>query len=100
MGLLRGLSAAGVVVPGEISVAGFDDIEFAEAYNPALTTVRQARRDIGAKAAEMLIDLVEGRALQAREIHVDAQMIVRESTAPRNPEKTRSRRRVIPIAAQ
>ncbi len=60
MGLVRQLSAAGVNVPSEISVAGFDDIEFAEAYNPSLTTIRQARREIGACAAQMLIDLIEG----------------------------------------
>jgi LacI family repressor for deo operon, udp, cdd, tsx, nupC, and nupG len=70
-------------VPGEISVAGFDDIEFAEAYNPSLTTIRQARREIGACAAQMLIDLIEGRDLAAREILIDADMIVRESTAQR-----------------
>ena len=47
-------------VPGNVSVAGFDDIEFAAAYNPALTTVRQARGEIGARAAAMLVDLIEG----------------------------------------
>ncbi len=87
MGLVRQLSAAGVSVPSEISVAGFDDIEFAEAYNPSLTTIRQARREIGARAAQMLIDLIEGRDLAAREIHIDAELIVRESTSVRANER-------------
>jgi LacI family transcriptional regulator, repressor for deo operon, udp, cdd, tsx, nupC, and nupG len=83
MGLLRVFAASGLRVPEQISVAGFDDIEFAEAYNPALTTVRQARSDIGARAAGLLIDLIEGRELPEREIQLDAEMILRESTAPR-----------------
>ncbi len=58
MGLIRGFTAAGLAVPDDISVAGFDDIEFAAAYIPALTTVHQSRRDIGARAAAMLIDLI------------------------------------------
>ena len=55
MGLIRGLSAAGVMVPHDVSVAGFDDIEFAEAYNPPITTVRQARREIGEQAADAAV---------------------------------------------
>ncbi len=62
MGLIRGLAAAGVTVPHDVSVAGFDDIEFAAAYNPAITTVRQARREIGEQAAALLLKLIDGEA--------------------------------------
>ena len=55
MGLIRGLTAADIVVPRDVSIAGFDDIEFAAAYNPPLTTVRQSRRDIGERAADLLL---------------------------------------------
>ena len=83
MGLIRGFVAAGVAVPDKISIAGFDDIEFASAYNPALTTVRQSRGDIGARAAAMLVDLMEGRRHPRREIRLPAEIIMRESTRPR-----------------
>jgi LacI family repressor for deo operon, udp, cdd, tsx, nupC, and nupG len=80
MGLIRGFTAAGVAVPDQISIAGFDDIEFAAAYNPALTTVRQSRGEIGARAAAMLIELMEGRKLNSREIRLAAEVIMRDST--------------------
>ena len=83
MGLIRGFVAAGVSVPDQISIAGFDDIEFASAYNPALTTVRQSRGDIGTRAAAMLVDLMEGRRLPRREIRLPAELVTRESTRPR-----------------
>ena len=83
MGLIRGFVAAGVSVPDQISIAGFDDIEFASAYNPALTTVRQSRGDIGTRAAAMLVDLMEGRRLPRREVRLPAEIVMRESTQPR-----------------
>jgi LacI family repressor for deo operon, udp, cdd, tsx, nupC, and nupG len=78
--LIRGFTAAGVAVPDKISIAGFDDIEFAAAYNPALTTVRQSRGDIGARAAAMLVELMEGRQLPGREIRLPAEVVMRDST--------------------
>jgi LacI family repressor for deo operon, udp, cdd, tsx, nupC, and nupG len=83
MGLIRGLSGAGVTVPRDISVAGFDDIEFAEAYNPPITTVRQARREIGEQAAMLLLKLIDGALAEKREIRLAAELVVRKSTAPR-----------------
>jgi LacI family repressor for deo operon, udp, cdd, tsx, nupC, and nupG len=83
MGLIRGFVAAGVSVPDKISIAGFDDIEFASAYNPALTTVRQSRREIGARAAAMLVDLMEGGQPANRQISLPAEIIMRDSTRPR-----------------
>jgi len=81
MGLIRGLSAAGVTAPGDVSIAGFDDIEFAEAYNPPITTVRQARREIGERAAELLLNLIDGDLPPKREIKLAAELVIRKSTA-------------------
>ena len=80
MGLIRGFTAAGVAVPGDISIAGFDDIEFAAAYNPALTTVRQSRSQIGACAAAMLIDLIQGNKLASSDVRLPAEIVMRDST--------------------
>lgn len=83
MGAIRALTAAGLSAPGDVSVAGFDDIEFAAAYNPSLTTVRQARTEIGARAAAMLVDLIEGRQPASREIRLPAEVVMRDSTRSR-----------------
>jgi LacI family repressor for deo operon, udp, cdd, tsx, nupC, and nupG len=83
MGLIRGFTAAGVAVPGTISIAGFDDIEFAAAYNPALTTVHQSRAEIGARAAAILVDLIEGRQPASREVSLAAEIVRRDSTRQR-----------------
>src|SRR3954469_16057026 len=83
MGLIRGFPAAGVSVPDKISIAGFDDIEFAAAYNPALTTVRQARREIGPQAAAMLISLMKGEQPASRQISLPAEIITRDSVRAR-----------------
>jgi LacI family repressor for deo operon, udp, cdd, tsx, nupC, and nupG len=80
MGLIRSLTAAGVVVPRDVSVAGFDDIEFAEAYNPPLTTVRQARREIGEQAAGLLLKLIAGKTPAQREFRLAAGLVIRKST--------------------
>ncbi len=80
MGLIRGFTAAGIAVPNRISIAGFDDIEFAAAYNPALTTVRQSRGDIGARAAAMLVDLMQGKTLRSRDVRLSAEIVMRDST--------------------
>jgi LacI family transcriptional regulator, repressor for deo operon, udp, cdd, tsx, nupC, and nupG len=80
MGLIRSLAAAGVVVPRDVSVAGFDDIEFAEAYNPPLTTVRQARREIGEQAAGLLLKLIAGETPVRREFRLAAGLVIRKST--------------------
>jgi LacI family repressor for deo operon, udp, cdd, tsx, nupC, and nupG len=89
MGLIRGFTAAGVAVPGTISIAGFDDIEFAAAYNPALTTVHQSRAEIGARAAAMLVDLIEGRQPASREVSLPAEIVLRESTRERRESTAR-----------
>jgi LacI family repressor for deo operon, udp, cdd, tsx, nupC, and nupG len=83
MGVIRAFVGAGLSVPGDVSVAGFDDIEFAGAYNPALTTVRQARGEIGARAAAMLVDLIEGRSPPARDVRLPAEIVARDSTRRR-----------------
>jgi LacI family repressor for deo operon, udp, cdd, tsx, nupC, and nupG len=85
MGVIRVLTAAGVAVPHQVSVAGFDDIDFAEAYIPSLTTMRQDRATLGETAARMLVDLMEGRELQQPHLEIDAEIVPRESTTVRPP---------------
>jgi LacI family transcriptional regulator, repressor for deo operon, udp, cdd, tsx, nupC, and nupG len=80
IGLMRALASAGLRVPEDISVAGFDDIEFAEMATPALTTIRQPRRALGREAASALLELLSGRTPPTR-IRLDTELIERASTA-------------------
>lgn len=59
MGAIRAASEAGVRVPDDLSVVGFDDIPFAEHTNPPLTTLRQDKHGLGAAAGEALIRRIE-----------------------------------------
>lgn len=59
-GALKALREAGLSVPGEVSVMGYDDIELAAAFNPALSTVRIAKIRLGQIAGEKLIAMIEG----------------------------------------
>jgi LacI family transcriptional regulator len=56
LGLLRGLGQAGVAVPGDLAVVGYDDIEFAADAAVPLTSVRQPKYQLGRAAAELLLD--------------------------------------------
>ena len=60
-GALAVLREHGLDVPGDVGVVTFDDDYFAQASQPALTTVRQPTLELGRTAADVLIDLVEGR---------------------------------------
>jgi LacI family transcriptional regulator len=80
VGVMRGLRAASVDVPGQISVLGYDDIVFAGQLAPALTTIRQPTYELGRAAAELL--LAEGRpGHRHREVRFTPELVVRQSTA-------------------
>lgn len=82
-GLMSTLTGNGVRVPEDISVIGFDDIELSEYYVPALTTIRQDRRALGARASSLLLDRIEAReaATGQAPVMVDVELVVRESAS-------------------
>ena len=83
IGAIRALREAGKRVPEDVSVVGFDDIQSAAYQNPALTTVRQPLRQMGAIAAETLLSRVNSpRSVDyPAEIVVKPELIVRSTTA-------------------
>jgi DNA-binding LacI/PurR family transcriptional regulator len=81
LGLIHGLVDLGRRVPRDVSVVGFDDVPEARFYLPSLTTVRQDFEQIGRVAVESLIRQIEGGAAP-QVAPLDAQLIVRDSTAP------------------
>jgi LacI family transcriptional regulator len=82
MGAIRAINEAGLGVPEDISVVGFDDIESAAYSNPALTTVRQPLQKMGEMAARTLLNLIEKREPYVAEITVEPEFVVRRSTGP------------------
>ncbi len=81
MGALNAIKRAGLRVPEDIAVIGYDDIPLASHTSPALTTVRQPTREQGRAAAEFLLRRIAGDREQPREEKTFAcELIIREST--------------------
>jgi DNA-binding LacI/PurR family transcriptional regulator len=91
IGAIRALREAGLRVPQDVSVVGFDDIQSAAFQNPGLTTVRQPLRTMGILAAEALIRQIAAPPdhVPAKQLMVDPELIVRESTCPPPTRKPR-----------
>jgi LacI family transcriptional regulator len=81
LGALRAAADAGVSVPGDLSIVGFDDIQLAAHLPVPLTTVRQDKAGLGAAAGEALTRCIDGAAATPVTT-LPVELIVRESTAP------------------
>ena len=83
IGAIRALRDSKLEVPRDVSVVGFDDVQSAAFQNPRLTTIRQPLRKMGVIAAETLLRRIArpDDASDARELVVEPELIVRESTA-------------------
>ena len=81
IGALRAIHDRSLRVPGDISVAGFDDLFLASYTQPPLTTVSQPKHQMGRLAAELLLRILGGHDEDAR-TEVRGDLIVRASTAP------------------
>jgi len=79
VGALRAIREAGLRVPEDIAVTGFDDMPFAARTDPPLTTVRQPIQRTGALAAETLIDLIDHPDSQPRRVVLPTDLVVRVS---------------------
>lgn len=79
IGALRALYEAGIRVPAEMAVVGFDGIEATAFTTPALTTVEHSREDLGRLAVETLIGLLDGRAPDMVDRVLPGRLVVRES---------------------
>jgi DNA-binding LacI/PurR family transcriptional regulator len=81
IGSIRAFQEAGLRVPEDVSVVGFDDILLALHNNPSLTTVRQPLEKMGELAARTLLDRIEDREEWVPEIAIEPEFVVRNSTA-------------------
>ncbi|WP_299845916.1 LacI family DNA-binding transcriptional regulator [uncultured Paracoccus sp.] len=79
------LHQRGISVPRDVSVIGFDDIELASHLTPALTTIRQPKRDLGRAAAGIIIDRIAGREIAEVTLLVPRLMLRDSTAAPAGP---------------
>lgn len=79
IGAVRAARAAGRLVPRDLAIVGFDDIEAAALFDPPLTTVKVNKRQMGVMAARRLVDLMAGEADVPVRSAVATQLLIRSS---------------------
>jgi LacI family transcriptional regulator len=79
IGLIKAAKKAGIVVPDQLAVVGYDDIPAAEVIEPTLTTVRQPKLEMGDFAINMIVDAIEGKERSEKQKELQTKFIVRES---------------------
>jgi LacI family transcriptional regulator len=83
MGAVYALRQAGLHVPRDMSIVGFDDIPEAAYFDPPLTTIRQSSYDMGVVATRVLIDAIESLKVMQGDIVLDVQFVSRASVMPK-----------------
>ncbi len=84
-GAISTLNEAGLKVPQDVSIIGYDDIPEAEFSNPPLTTIRQPMREVGKAAAKLLINLIEDPNATPQQTLFKTELVNRSSCAQRKP---------------
>ena len=84
LGCYETLTACGLGVPGDVSVVGFNDMHFADRFDPPLTTVRIPHHEMGLRAAELLLARIGGGEDGPSHVVLPAKLVVRSSTRAPN----------------
>ena len=82
LGCYDAMEELGLTCPDDVSVTGFNDMPFVDKFKPPLTTVRIALTEMGVKAAETLLKVMNSRDEEIGSIKLNPEFIVRGSTAP------------------
>ncbi|HEU0239960.1 MAG TPA: LacI family DNA-binding transcriptional regulator [Micromonosporaceae bacterium] len=82
LGAIRAARRAGLGVPSDVSVIGFDDSTFMTCTDPPLTTVRQPIEALGRAAVTLLVGQIEGATVTTEELLFEPELVVRGSTGP------------------
>jgi LacI family transcriptional regulator len=85
IGAMQAVIDAGLDVPGDISVVGYDDIELASVVRPGLTTISQDYLEIGQAAVTLLTQIMDNQDHEPQAAQIPGQLIIRASTAPVRP---------------
>ena len=79
IGAIQAIHQAGLGIPDDVSVVGFDNIPEASYIHPGLTTVDQFIEELGCVATEMLLNLIDGESLESNVYKIPTQLVVRDS---------------------
>ena len=82
LGIYEAARQLGVRIPQDLSVIGFDDLSFTQWSGPPMTTVRQPLVQMGAAAADLVLELASGRQPDSNRIELATTLVIRQSTAP------------------
>ncbi|HEY0935596.1 MAG TPA: substrate-binding domain-containing protein, partial [Trebonia sp.] len=82
LGAVRAARRAGLTVPGDVSVVGYDDSAWLNATDPPLTTVRQPIEAMGRSAVALLVNEMESVSAHPEELLFEPELVVRGSTGP------------------
>ncbi len=80
-GVLQEARVAGVQIPDELAIAGFDDLPYSATSNPSLTSVHLPATSLGLKAGGQLRRLIEGHRLEQPQLTLESSLVVRNSTS-------------------
>jgi DNA-binding LacI/PurR family transcriptional regulator len=82
LGALNAIEEAGLAIPGDVSLVGYDDTALASLRHVSLTTVHQPRRRIGEMAMRALLSRVDGASTRARRVVLEPRLVPRDTTGP------------------
>ncbi len=82
LGVYEAARQAGIRIPEDLSVVGFDDLSFTQWAGPPMTTVRQPLVQMGAAAAELVLAVADGNPPENNRLELATTLVVRQSTAP------------------
>jgi DNA-binding LacI/PurR family transcriptional regulator len=81
MGAIQAIKRAGLRVPDDLAVVGFDDVPLAGYYDPPLTTIRLPAYGLGWAAGDRLVRMIRGEGVQQPRLFLDSELVVRQSSA-------------------
>ncbi|MGM7722701.1 LacI family DNA-binding transcriptional regulator [Metabacillus sp. Hm71] len=82
MGAIKAAKDSGLKLPEDLSIVGFDNIKMSSVIEPNLTTIDQPKYEIGKKAMELLLHLINGEAIKQKKFVMKDELIVRDSATP------------------
>lgn len=82
LGVLEAIKDAGLRVPEDFSVVGYNDVDYTRYTTPSLTTVHVPAREMGSEAARLILERLAMPDCAARQIVMPTTLVVRQSTAP------------------
>ena len=82
MGAISAAHQAGIVIPRDLSIVGYDNVALAQYLSPPLTTVNQPKEELGRLAVTRLLARINGEAVENHLITVDPDLVIRQSCAP------------------